>query len=114
MSHRARRRRISRVIPLLLILAVVALVTERFRGQHSLKRWKDQMTAKGGDLMSVVCGLPRTLNCFRLLHALARLINSGLECENLAIEHPAQVPEEQPGGLTTKTIKEMQHARKLM
>jgi hypothetical protein len=46
-SHRARRRRISRGILLLLVLAVAALVTERLRGQRALKRWKDQMVAKG-------------------------------------------------------------------
>ena len=43
----ARRRRVVRGFLLLLMLAVVALVTERVRGQWSLKRWKNQMTAKG-------------------------------------------------------------------
>jgi hypothetical protein len=46
-SGRARHRRVFRGILLLLVLAVIALVTERLRGQWNLKRWKDQMAAKG-------------------------------------------------------------------
>jgi|ERR1051326_641988 hypothetical protein len=46
-SAAVRRRRIARGFLLILVLAAVALVTERFRGQSALKRWKTQMTAKG-------------------------------------------------------------------
>jgi hypothetical protein len=46
----ARRRRVVRGILLLLMLAVAGLVTERLRGQWTLKRWKDQMAAKGEKL----------------------------------------------------------------
>jgi hypothetical protein len=46
----ARRRWVLRAILLLLALAVVALVTERLRGQWTLRRWKDQMAAKGEKL----------------------------------------------------------------
>ncbi len=46
----ARRRRIVWGILLLLMLAVAALVTERLRGQWTLKRWKAQLAAKGEKL----------------------------------------------------------------
>jgi hypothetical protein len=46
----ARRRRVVRAILLLLMLAVAGLLTERLRGQWTLKRWKDQMAAKGEKL----------------------------------------------------------------
>jgi hypothetical protein len=46
----ARRRRVVRAILLLLVLAIAGLLTERLRGQWSLKRWKDQMAAKGEKL----------------------------------------------------------------
>lgn len=46
-SNRTRHRRFTQTILMVLLLAIVTLLTERFRGQWALKRWKAQMTAKG-------------------------------------------------------------------
>ena len=44
---RQRRRRLGWLLVLLLLVPVVALVSERWRGQSALKAWKRQMAAKG-------------------------------------------------------------------
>jgi hypothetical protein len=56
------------------------------------------------------------LNCFRLLNALARLINSGLKCEKHITTHAVEIRNERPveGGLTPGAIQQMNAALNLM
>ena len=49
-SGRARSRRVVRWILFLLTLTVLALLIERLHGQWALKRWKNQMAARGEKL----------------------------------------------------------------
>jgi hypothetical protein len=52
------------------------------------------------------------LNCFRLLNALARLVNSGLKCEQVvAKQRPAP---EKLAGFTAPVIEKMENALNMM
>jgi hypothetical protein len=48
------------------------------------------------------------LNCFRLLNALARLVNSGLKCESHVIKHAAESRQKPRNGFTPDVVDQME------
>jgi hypothetical protein len=48
------------------------------------------------------------LNCFRLLNALARLINSGLKCEHHIVKHAAETRPKPKNGFTPDVVEQME------
>lgn len=54
------------------------------------------------------------LNCFRLLNALARLINSGLKCESHVIKHAAESRPKPRNGFTPDVVEKMETSLNMM
>jgi hypothetical protein len=54
------------------------------------------------------------LNCFRLLNALARLVNSGLKCEHHIVKHAAETRPKPRNGFTPGVVEQMETALNLM
>jgi Putative phage abortive infection protein len=54
------------------------------------------------------------MNCFRLLNALARLINSGLKCEHHVIKDAAETRRKPRNGFTPDVVETMETALNMM